>query len=118
MGLDTDFGQLTERITHVERTLENVLPSIRVIAAGHAQLVDQIAEITVAQQRADIEAEAQRKMLEGISMTLGKVHDVVITAHTGGRILRWAAPTIVAVTAATAAVKGWITKVLAFFTIA
>lgn len=114
----------------------------RMIAAGHVQLVDQIAEVTVNQHRAEQQRKDFARRLEGIAATLQSqdeqirnnrdslesirdelrsnttttreildatrdLRDVVITAKTGGRLARWAAPTLLAAAASLGVLKGW-----------
>lgn len=94
---------------------------VRVVAAGHAQLVEQIAEIAVSQhhadehrrlqsQRLDALQDAMQKNTELTSKTLAAaetVRDVVTTARTGGKFVRWLAPTLIAVGIAVGTIKGW-----------
>lgn len=126
--------------------LENRVSSLeagqRMIAASNVQLVDQMAEITVNQHRANEVRRQQTQRLDEIALTLlnqdeeirrnrdrlaeigeelrtntrttaeileatRDLRDVVITAKTGGRLARWAAPTLLAAAASIGVIKGW-----------
>ena len=93
----------------------------RVVSAGHAQLVSQIAEIAVSQHHADEHRRLQSERMDALQNAMQKntelttktleaaeaVRDVVTTARTGGRFVRWLTPTLVAVGIAVGTVKGW-----------
>jgi hypothetical protein len=102
--------------------------SVRVVAAGNNTLHEQIAELTVANHEAKaaraaqssrldhIESELQRNTTEtretramvGQTLEAAKdIRDIVTTARTGGRLVRWAAPTLAAAAATWATLKGW-----------
>lgn len=132
---ESGWADLQDRVSSLEA-------GQRMIAAGHVQLVDQIAEVTVNQHRAEQQRKDFAKRLEGIAATLQSqdeqirfhrdslaeirddlrsnttttreileatrdLRDVVITAKTGGRLAKWAAPTLVAVGVSVGIVKGW-----------
>lgn len=113
---DTWPEELDARVSYLEK-------HARVVSAGHAQLVDQIAEIAVSQHRAeearrlavqrmDALQDAMQKNTELTSRTLEaaeSVRDLVTTARTGGKFVRWLAPTLIAIGLAIGTVKGgWI----------
>ena len=111
---DTWPEEMDARVTYLEK-------HARVVSAGHAQLVGQIAEIAVSQhhadehrrlqsQRMDALQEAMSKNTELTSKTLAAaetVRDVVTTARTGGKFVRWLTPTLVAIGIAVGTLKGW-----------
>lgn len=111
---DTWPEELDARVAYLEK-------HARVVSAGHAQLVEQIAEIAVSQHRAeearrmtvermDALQTAVQKNTELTSKTLEaaeSVRDLVTTARTGGKLIRWLTPTLVAVGVAVGTVKGW-----------
>ncbi len=104
---ESDWGRLDERVTSLEA-------GQRMIASGHVQLVNQMAEITVTLQNQDVliakNADALQSMTkamnENTEMTRA-IRDVVITARTGGKFMRWVAPTLVSVGIAIGVLKGW-----------
>ncbi len=132
---DSAWGELQDRVNAIEA-------GQRMIASGHVQLVEQMAEITVSQRRADIHRKEQTQRLDEIAVTLlnqdqqikenkdnlqairddlagntkttkeileatRDLRDVVITAKTGGRLAKWAAPTLVAAGVSIGILKGW-----------
>lgn len=111
---DTWPEDIDARVTSIEAR-------VRVVSAGHAHLADQIAEIAVSQHRAEQHRRIQDQKLEALqvamttnteltSKTLAAVQtvsDVMTTARTGGRFVRWLTPTLVAVGLAVVTVKGW-----------
>lgn len=111
---ESGWAELQDRVSSLEA-------GQRMIAAGHVQLVDQMAEITVSQRRADQQRKEYAARLDAITADLADnskttreileatrdLRDVVITAKTGGRLAKWAAPTLVAVGVSVGIVKGW-----------
>ena len=111
---ESDWAGLENRVN----TLETAQ---RMIAAGHVQLVEQMAEITVNQHRADQQRKEYAARLDAITADLADnskvtreildatrdLRDVVITAKTGGKLAKWAAPTLVAAGLSIGIVKGW-----------
>lgn len=104
---ESDWAGLHSRVG----TLES---SVRIVAAGHQQLVDQMAEITVSQHRSGTRLDKlssdlaeNTKLGQDIRSDIRAVHDVVITARTGGKFARWLAPTLVAGAVSFGMVKGW-----------
>lgn len=107
-----------EIIGHRVQSLE---ARVRVISAGQAHLVDQIAEIAVSQRAAEEHRRLQAQRMDELqaamegNTTMTKrtleateaVRDLVTTARTGGKVVRWLAPTLVAVGIAVGTVKGW-----------
>jgi septal ring factor EnvC (AmiA/AmiB activator) len=101
--------------------LDRLEASVRVIATGHAQLAEQMAELVVSQVRTDQKNAEHSKRLDKIDADLAEnsaltretwqnakdIRDVVITAKTGGKLVRWATPTLVAIGLTVATVKGW-----------
>lgn len=120
---ESDWAGLTSRVDTFEG-------SIRALASGHVQLVEQMAEITISQRRADLQMVEQSRRLDDINLELAAnskatrevlsittdLRDVVITAKTGGRLVRWAAPTVVALAATAAAIKAWFAGALDWLT--
>lgn len=112
---ESAWGELQDRVN----TLET---GHRMIATGHVQLVEQMAEITVSQRRADEQRKIYSARLDAITVDLAEnskvtreildatrdLRDVVITAKTGGRLAKWAAPTLVAAGVSVGIVKGWL----------
>lgn len=94
---------------------------MRIVAAGHAQLTEQLAEITVSQHRAEAQRHADAARLDNVDAALAEnsrltaetlvatrdIRDLMTTARTGGRLVRWAAPTLAAAGATWATLKGW-----------
>jgi len=104
---ESDWAGLHSRVG----TLES---SVRIVAAGHQQLVDQMAEITVSQHRSGTRLDKlssdlaeNTKLGQDIRSDIRAVRDVVITARTGGKFARWLAPTLVAGAVSFGMVKGW-----------
>lgn len=132
---ESGWAELQDRVNTLE-------VGQRMIAAGHVQLVDQIAEVTVNQHRAEQQRKDFAKQLQGIAATLSSqdeqirvnradmaeirddlranttttreileatrdLRDVVITAKTGGKLAKWAAPTLVAAGVSIGIIKGW-----------
>ena len=112
---ESAWGELQDRVN----TLET---GQRMIATGHVQLVEQMAEITVSQRRADEQRKIYSARLDAITVDLAEnskvtreildatrdLRDVVITAKTGGRLAKWAAPTLVAAGVSVGILKGWL----------
>lgn len=133
---DSAWGELQERVNTLEA-------GQKMIASGHVLLVEQMAEVTVSQRRADIHRAEHTKRLAEIAGTLQQqdeeikrnreslssirdelagntkttkeildvtrdLRDVVITAKTGGRLAKWAAPTLVAAGVSIGILKGWL----------
>lgn len=103
---ESDWAGLHHRVGSLES-------SVRIVAAGHQQLVDQMAEITVSQHRSgtrldklDSDLAENSKVTHEILAATRDLRDVVITARTGGRFARWLAPTVIAGAAAVAVIKG------------
>lgn len=111
---ESGWAELQDRVSSLEA-------GQRMIAAGHVQLVDQMAEITVSQRRADQQRKEYAARLDAITADLADnskvtreildatrdLRDVVITAKTGGKLAKWAAPTLVAAGVSIGIVKGW-----------
>lgn len=112
---ESAWGELQDRVNTLE-------VGQRMIANGHVQLVEQMAEITVSQRRADAQRKEYGARLDAITVELADnskttreileatrdLRDVVITAKTGGRLAKWAAPTLVAAGVSIGIVKGWL----------
>ena len=105
---ESDWAGLHGRVGTLEA-------SVRMVASGHAQLVEQMAEITVSQHRSGTRLDKlstdladNTAMSRAILQDIKDVHDVVVTAKTGGRLAKWAAPTLVAAAASIAVIKGWV----------
>lgn len=105
---ESDWAGLHSRVGSLES-------SVRIVAAGHQQLVDQMAEITVSQHRSGTRLDKISTELADNSKTTREIlgatrdlRDVVITARTSGKFARWLAPTVIAGAAALAVIKaGW-----------
>lgn len=132
---ESGWAELENRVSTLEA-------GQKMIASGHVQLVEQMAEITVSQRRADVQRREQTERLDQIAITLMNqdeqirlnrdnlqtindkldlntkatqetlvtardLRDFVITAKTGGKLARWAAPTLLALAAAVGVLKGW-----------
>lgn len=105
----------------IDARVASLEANVRVVAAGHAHLVNQIAEIAVSQHRAEEHRRIQDQKLEALQSAMNantdmtiktlaaaeSVRDVVTTARTGGKFLRWLTPTLVAAGIAVGTVKGW-----------
>lgn len=114
MTTDQELAAMDARVS----TLET---GMRMIASGHAQLTEQLAEITVSQHRAEAQRKAQAQRLDNFDAALADnsrltaetlaaardIRDLITTARTGGRLVRWAAPTLAAAGATWATLKGW-----------
>lgn len=110
-----------EQLAAMDQRVGTLEAGVRVIAAGHAQLVEQLAEITVSQHRAEAQRHAQSARLDNFDAALAEnsrltaetlvatrdIRDLMTTARTGGRLVRWAAPTLAAAGATWATLKGW-----------
>lgn len=110
-----------EEIEAIDARVSTLETGMRIIAAGHAQLTDQLAEFTVSQQRAEVARKAQAERLDNFDAALADnsrltaetlaatrdIRDLMTTARTGGRLIRWAAPTLAAAVAIAADLKGW-----------
>lgn len=111
---ESEWADIAGRIS----TLES---GQKMIAAGHVQLVEQMAEITVSQRKADAQRKVYSQRLDSITAELADnsrvtreilqattdLRDVVTTARTGGQFVRWLAPTLIAAGAAALVMKGW-----------
>lgn len=111
---ESDWAELEHRVNTLEA-------GQKMIASGHVQLVEQMAEITVSQRRADQQRKEYAARLDAITADLADnskvtreildatrdLRDVVITAKTGGRLAKWAAPTLVAAGVSVGILKGW-----------
>ena len=120
MENDSDQGTSSRARKTVDR-LDRLEASVRVIATGHAQIAEQMAELVVSQVRTDQKNAEHSKRLDKIDADLAEnsaltretwqnakdIRDVVITARTGGKLVRWAYPTLVAIGLTVATVKGW-----------
>lgn len=94
---------------------------IDVLMTGMRTTTEQIAELTVSQMRADAQRAEHTRRLDTIDANLKEnsrdtratlqaandIKDLVTTAKTGGKLVRWAAPTLVALGIALGVVKGW-----------
>jgi beta-phosphoglucomutase-like phosphatase (HAD superfamily) len=88
---------------------------IRVVAAGHAQLVNQISEVTVTLRRQDEKIAVNAGQLNLIQQAVAEntnltrdVRDAITAGKVAGRLVRWMAATIVTLSAAWLAFKGLI----------
>lgn len=104
---ESDWAGLHHRVGSLES-------SVRIVAAGHKQLVDQMAEITVSQHRSGTRLDKlssdladNSKVTRDILSATRDLRDVVITARTGGKFARWLAPTLVAGAVSFGVIKGW-----------
>lgn len=94
---------------------------IDVLTISTRTITEQIAELTVSQMRADAQRQEHTKRLDSIELNLNEnsqitretlkaandIKDLVTTARTGGKLIRWAAPTLVALGVAIGAIKGY-----------
>lgn len=94
---------------------------IDVLTISTRTITEQIAELTVSQMRADAQRQEHTRRLDSIELNLNEnsqltretlkaandIKDLVTTARTGGKLIRWAAPTLVALGVAVGAVKGY-----------
>lgn len=99
---------LSSRMARVEQ-------SVRIMAAGHVHLSNQLGELKAEQG-------SQRKRLDDTASAIDKlgkdvrentdltrdIRDAVITGRTMGRFAKWAAPTLAAAAGAAALAKGWV----------
>lgn len=104
---ESDWAGLHHRVG----TLESMA---RVAEVGQRHLVEQMAEITVSQNRSGSRLDKISTELAANSATTREIldatrdlRDVVITARTGGRFARWLAPTLVAGAVSFGVIKGW-----------
>ncbi len=103
----SDWARLDDRVSTLEA-------GQRMIAASNVQLVDQMADITLTLRRQDelIGRNASalnditKSMKENTEMTRA-IRDVVITARTGGKFVKWVTPTLVALGLGVGVIKGW-----------
>lgn len=98
----------------IER-LERVESGVRMLAAGHQTLANQMAEVTVVLREQDRRIDASAESLARIEARsdesaelLRDIRDGLITARTSAKLVRWLAPTLIALAAVVATVKGWI----------
>jgi hypothetical protein len=119
---ESEWADLEGRIS----TLES---GQKMIASGHVQLVEQMAEITVSQRKADAQRKLYSQRLDSITAELADnsrvtreilqattdLRDVVTTARTGGQFVKWLAPTLVAAGAALLILKGWWLSTMQWF---
>lgn len=112
---DSGWAEIEGRISSLES-------GQKMIASGHVVLVEQMAEITVSQRKADAQRKVYSNRLDAINQELADnsrvtreilqattdLRDVVITAKTGGRFIKWAAPTLLAVGVSVGIIKGWL----------
>lgn len=110
-----------EELAALDQRVSTLETGMRIVAAGHAQLTEQLAEITVSQHRAEAQRQAQASRLDNVDAALAEnsrltaetlvaardIRDLMTTARTGGRLVRWAAPTLAAAGATWATLKGW-----------
>lgn len=99
---------------HLHGRVDTLESSVRIVAAGHQLLAEQMAEITVSQHRSgqrldkiSTELAANTATTREILEATRDLRDVVITARTGGKFARWLAPTLLAAAASIGVVKGW-----------
>lgn len=111
---ESQWVDLTDRVGALERV-------VSVVETSNTHLTEQLAEITVAQHRADQQRRAMSDRMDKLERSIAAnteltertlaateaVRDVVITARTGGRFVKWLAPTLIAVGVAVGVVKGW-----------
>jgi hypothetical protein len=86
---------------------------IRVIASGHVQLVDQVAEITVTLRHQDERIAVSATQLKRIETAVGEnteltrdIRDAITASKVAGRLVTWAAAAVVTVSAAWVALRG------------
>jgi len=99
---------------HLHGRVDTLESSVRIVAAGHQLLAEQMAEITVSQHRSGQRLDKISTELADNSKTTREIlgatrdlRDVVITARTGGKFARWLAPTLLAAAASIGVAKGW-----------
>jgi hypothetical protein len=99
---------------HLHGRVDTLESSVRIVAAGHQLLAEQMAEITVSQHRSGQRLDKISTELADNSKTTREIlgatrdlRDVVITARTGGKFARWLAPTLVAGALSFGVIKGW-----------
>ena len=104
----SDFMGLADRVGAVES-------SIRMVAAGHKVLHDQMSELTVLMHRQDTQVRAElaenSKLTRDTLAAANEIRDLVTTARTGGRLVRWAAPTLASGVVLWGMVSGWFADV-------
>lgn len=112
---ESDWAGLHHRVG----TLETMA---RVAEVGQRHLVEQMAEITVSQNRSgtrldkiSAELAANSACTREILEATRDLRDVVITARTGGKFARWLAPTVIAIAASVGVLKGWWTDASDWF---
>lgn len=112
----SDWAGLHHRVGTLEA-------SVRVVANGHALLVDQVAEMTVARQlsdkrldKLDQDLQDNTGMSREIRGDIKSLHDVIVTARTTGKFARWLAPSLGAAAIVIAIVQGWVHDVIKWFT--
>ena len=92
-------------------TLEN---SVRILAAGHVTLTEQMVELSISVARQDKRmdqfgaelAQNGKDTRETLQAAL-EIKDIVTTGRTMGKLAKWAAPTLVACAVAFGVIKGW-----------
>ena len=109
-GLD-DCGPaqpLRDRIDRLES-------SVRIVAAGHVTLTNQIADLSLSAERQDKRLDAfgadllaNSQVTRETLQAAREIKDIVTTTRTMGKLARWAAPTLVAVAVALGVVNGWV----------
>jgi hypothetical protein len=96
----------------LEERVGTVESSIRMVAAGHQVLHEQMAELTVLVHRQDTQIRADlaenSKVTRETLAAANEIRDLVTTARTGGRLVRWAAPTLASCVVLWGMVSGWL----------
>lgn len=104
----------------IQERLDRLESSIRVVAAGHVALTEQMAELSISSARQDKRlnqfaselTDNSRATRETLQAAL-EIKDIVTTGRTMGKLARWAAPTFIAFAVALGVMKGWVTDAAA-----
>ena len=87
---------------------------IRVIASGHAQLVNQISEITVTLRNQDERIAVSATQLKRIESAVSEntdltrdIRDAITAGKVAGSLVKWLAAAVVTMSAAWVAMKGF-----------
>ena len=94
--------------------IDTLEQSVRVLAAGHVTLTEQMAELSISVARQDkrmdqfgAELEQNGKDTRETLQAALEIKDIVTTGRTMGKLAKWAAPTLVACAVAFGVIKGW-----------
>lgn len=94
--------------------IDAVEQSVRMLASGHVTLTEQMAELHLSVVRQDkrmdklvTDLQANSQATQETMKAALEIKDVVTTGRTMGRLVRWAAPTLVALAVALGVIKGW-----------